>query len=142
MHMNYNIYKFCRSFRRAGACSRHIFLTQKRGNPTCGFPSFSFAEIHPFGRYLTVGSFAICGWRQGASRPLTGGRFLKKATPKTLKKRHQKLLKIRVLLKAFYSSSSSVVSSISTSSTISSSSEARSLSLSRLSSRRSRVSSI
>ena len=26
-----------------------------RGNPTCGFPSFGFAKIHPFGRFEVLG---------------------------------------------------------------------------------------
>jgi len=40
---------------------------KKRENPTCGFPSFVCVanEIHPFGRYLTIGNFDACGHRLG-----------------------------------------------------------------------------
>ena len=39
--------------------SYFFFKRKGRGNPTCGFPSFSSAEIHPFGRLWTsIGGFS------------------------------------------------------------------------------------
>ena len=32
-----------------------VTLCRERGNPTCGFPSFDFVKIHPFGRFGRMG---------------------------------------------------------------------------------------
>ena len=40
-----------------------VTLCRERENPTCGFPSFDFVKIHPFGRFGRFGCFALCGGR-------------------------------------------------------------------------------
>ena len=54
------------------------------------FPSFGFAEIHPFMEiWDDWGNFALCGGRQGAPRPLMCGLFLEKETQKLLEKKRK-----------------------------------------------------
>ena len=86
-----------------------LSLQNKGGNPTCGFPSFSFAEIHPFGRFWTIGHFALCGGRQGAPRPLMGGHFLKKVPQKLSIEQSVATFVSKMCLKNFQSSTAPAV---------------------------------